>query len=92
MSTAEDVVEHRFENHLSEYYGGVLSLLRDADSNWIFGSGEAKVELKHRLEHEALADWIITIETVDKMTNRHSRGLWSGKFNFEKSNIPNGYK
>jgi hypothetical protein len=92
MSTAEDVVDHRLENHLSEYYSGVLSLLCDADSNWIFGPGAANVELKHRLEREALDDVIITIETVDKMTNRHSRGLWSGKFNFEKSNIPNGCK
>ena len=75
MSTAEDMVERRFEHLLSEYYGGVFSLLCDADSNWIFGPGAAKVELKHRLEREALGDVIITIETVDKMTNRHSRGL-----------------
>jgi hypothetical protein len=69
-STAEDVVDRRFENHLSEYYDGVISLLRNADSIWMFGPGEAKVELKNRLEREALGDRIITIETVDKMTDR----------------------
>ena len=70
MSTAEDVVDRRFGNHLSEYYDGVISMLRDADSIWIFGPGEAKVELKNRLERDDLGERIITIETVDKMTDR----------------------
>ncbi len=70
MSTAEDVVDRRFENHLSEYYDGVVALLRNADLVWIFGPGEAKVELKNCLEREEMGDQIVTIETVDKMTDR----------------------
>ena len=70
MSTAEDVVDRRYENHLSGYYDGVISLLRNADSIWIFGPGEAKVELKKRLEHEDLGGRIVSVETVDKMTDR----------------------
>ena len=70
MSTAEDVVDRRFENHLGEYYDGVISLLRNADSIWIFGPGEAKVELKNCLEREEMGDRIASIETVDKMTDR----------------------
>jgi len=48
----------------------VVSLLRNADSIWIFGPGEAKVELQKRLEHQDLGARIVSVETVDKMTNR----------------------
>lgn len=70
MSTAEDVGDRRYANHLNEYYDGVVSLLRNADSIWIFGPGEAKVELQKRLERLDLGDRIVRVETVDKMTNR----------------------
>ena len=70
MSNAEDMIDRRYANHLSEYYDGVISLLRNADSIWIFGPGEAKVELKKRLEREELGERIIRVETVDKMTDR----------------------
>ncbi len=70
MSTAEDVSERKFVNHLSGYYDGVVSLLRNADMIWIFGPGEAKVELKKRLEREDMGGRIVSIDTVDKMTDR----------------------
>ena len=70
MSTAEDVGDRRYENHLNEYYDGVVSLLRNADSILIFGPGEAKVELQKRLENQNLGERITSVETVDKMTNR----------------------
>jgi len=70
MSMAEDVSDRRYGNHLNGYYDGVVSLLRNADSIWIFGPGEAKGELKKRLEHEELGGRIISVETVDKMTDR----------------------
>ncbi len=70
MSTAEDVMDRRYGNHLSGYYDGVVTLLRNADSIWIFGPGEAKDELKKRLEHQDLGKRIVSVETVDKMTDR----------------------
>lgn len=70
MSTAEDVGDRRYGNHLNGYYDGVVSMLRNADSIWIFGPGEAKVELQKRLEHQDLGGRIDRVETVDKMTNR----------------------
>jgi hypothetical protein len=70
MSNAEDVSDRRFENHLNGYYDGVVSLLRDADSIWIFGPGEAKVQLQKRFEDQDLGGRIESVETVDKMTNR----------------------
>jgi len=70
MSTAEDVMDRRYRNHLSGYYDGVVSMLRNADSIWIFGPGEAKVELKKRLERNELGERIVSVESVDKMTDR----------------------
>jgi hypothetical protein len=68
-STAEDMRDRQFEDHLGRYYEGIISMIRDADSIWIFGPGEAKVELENRLKHEELGGRIVGIETVDKMTD-----------------------
>jgi hypothetical protein len=68
-STAEDVRDRQFDNSLDNYYKGIISLIRDADSIWIFGPGEAKVELESLLKHENLGEHIVGVETVDKMTD-----------------------
>ena len=44
-------------------------LNRDAESILIFGPGEAKGELKKRLERLNLGEHIAGVETVDKMTD-----------------------
>jgi len=67
---AEDQRDRRFTGHLHKYYDKVVSYIRDADSILILGPGEAKVELKTRLESEALGGRIAGIETVDKLTER----------------------
>jgi hypothetical protein len=68
-STAEDVRDRQFGDHLKDFYNGIISLIRGNDSIWIFGPGEAKVELENRLRHENLGERIIGVETVDKMTD-----------------------
>jgi len=68
--SAEDVRDRQFGNHLNRYYDEVIAVIRGADSIQIFGPGEAKGELEKRLEREGLKAHIITIETVDKMTDR----------------------
>jgi hypothetical protein len=68
-STAEDMRDRQFGDHLGRYYEGIISVIRDADSIWLFGPGEAKVELENRLKHEELGGRIVGIETVDKMTD-----------------------
>ncbi|MGA9118173.1 MAG: hypothetical protein WB699_02305 [Bacteroidota bacterium] len=65
----EDQRDRRFTGHLDKYYEKVVSSIRDADSLLIIGPGEAKSELKARLESEALGGRIVGIETVDKMTD-----------------------
>jgi hypothetical protein len=60
----------QIEGHLSGYYDGVVSMLRNADLIWIFGPGEAKTELKKRLDRVDLGGRIVSVEAVNKMTNR----------------------
>jgi hypothetical protein len=47
-----------------------MEYIRDAEFIQIFGPGEAKLELEKRLKHEELSGCIVTIETIDKMTDR----------------------
>jgi hypothetical protein len=68
-STAEDVRDRQFMDHLGLYYDEIVSLVRDADSILIIGPGEAKVELENQLKHANLEERIVGIEAADKMTN-----------------------
>ena len=67
---AEDSRQRTFTGHLNIYYDAVIASIRDAKSILIFGPGEAKGELKKRLEKSKLSGRIAVVETVDKMTNR----------------------
>jgi len=51
------------------YYGEILTSIRDAESILIFGPGEAKFELKNRLEQLNLQGRIVGIESADIMTD-----------------------
>jgi hypothetical protein len=67
---ADDSRERRFTGVLNIYYNAVIACIRDAESILIFGPGEAKGELKKRLQKNKLAGRIVGIETIDKMTDR----------------------
>lgn len=69
-STAEDVRDRQYNNHLNDFYDQVITEIRDASSIWIFGPGEAKVELENRLRQAELGARVVGIETQDKMTTR----------------------
>jgi hypothetical protein len=45
-----DSCQKTFTGHLNSYYDAVLMCLRDAESILIIGPGEAKGELKDRLD------------------------------------------
>lgn len=66
----EDVRERRFEGQLHRYYDDVIAHLRDAHAILIFGPGEAKGELKARLERDGLGGSVVAVEAADKMTDR----------------------
>ena len=67
---ADDSRQKTFTGHLNIYYDAVIAAIRDAESILIFGPGEAKGELRKRLERNNLGGRIVAIETVDKMTDR----------------------
>ncbi|MFC1782737.1 hypothetical protein ACFL02_04020, partial [Planctomycetota bacterium] len=66
---SEDLQDRRFMVHLDRFYDEVISFIRDAESILILGPGEAKGELKKRMESKGLLGNIVGVETVDKMTD-----------------------
>jgi len=68
--SSEDVRDRQFENRLNSFYDAVVAVIRDGDSVQIFGPGEAKGELRKRLESGGFKGHILAVETVDKMTDR----------------------
>jgi hypothetical protein len=66
---ADDARQRELTEHLNGYYEEVVSRIRDAESILIFGPGEAKGELKARLERHKLGGRVVGIETSDKMTD-----------------------
>ena len=69
-SSAEDVSDRRYWNHLGEYYDKVIAHIGDAKSILIFGPGEAKHELKKRLESEGMLDNIVSVDDAERLTDR----------------------
>jgi hypothetical protein len=65
---ADDSREREYTGHLARYYDDIISHLRPARSILIFGPGEAKGELKKRVEKDKGDARIVAVETVDKMT------------------------
>ena len=66
---AQDIQQRTFTEHLNIYYDAVVGSIRNAESILILGPGEAKGELKERLEKHGLGGRIAAIETTDKMTD-----------------------
>jgi hypothetical protein len=67
---AEDKLERKGAAHLNHYYDQVIDALRDAHEIVILGPGEAKTELRTRIEHKKLRGQIIEMKTTDKLTDR----------------------
>ena len=65
---ADDLLQNEFTEHLNKYYDEVISLLQNAVTILILGPGEAKGELKKRLERHPLKGREVEVETADKMT------------------------
>ena len=68
--SSEDIRDRQFGDHLNTFYDAVIATVRDGNTIQIFGPGEAKGELKKRLEGGDFKGRILAVETVDKMTDR----------------------
>ena len=70
MVPADDSREREYTGNLAHYYDEVISCLRPAEEILLFGPGEAKGELKKRIERDKLDLRVHSVETTDKMTER----------------------
>jgi len=66
----DDLRERARVGHLNAYFDRVISCIRDAESILVFGPGEAKSELRKRMDGNPLRGHVVGVETVDKMTDR----------------------
>ena len=59
----------RFRLQLKKYYQQVISSLKDANSIFIMGPGEAKIEFQKAIKrYKSLQGRVLKVETADKMT------------------------
>lgn len=66
---ADEVKDQKLDQHLNEFYHEVIDCTHEAGHLLIFGPGEAKAELRKRLDREKPGNRVVWIETEDKMTN-----------------------
>jgi hypothetical protein len=78
---ADDVRQRELTGHFNSFYDEVVSSIREAESILILGPGEAKGELRKRLEKGKLSRRIIGIKTSDKMTEKQIVAVVRGHFN-----------
>jgi hypothetical protein len=67
---ADDKRERALTGHMNSYYDAVIAKTAAAPVLFIFGPGEAKGELKRRLEHKNLGSKVSGLEAADKLTDR----------------------
>ena len=66
----EKKYEERYGQHLDRYYDEVISQLDQPEAVFIFGPGEADLQLKERLSRsKTLSEHTVENETTDKLTD-----------------------
>ena len=78
---ADDVRQRALTGHLNSFYDEVAASISEAESILILGPGEAKGELRKRLEKDNLSRRIVGIKTSDKMTEKQIVAVVRGHFN-----------
>ena len=64
-------LEQKRQHHLHEYYHRVIDAIRGADSIYVFGPGEAKIEFVKALKKsKSLAPKVSKVAAAGKMTQR----------------------
>ena len=90
MVPADDSREREYTGHLANYYDEVISCLRPAEAILLFGPGEAKGELRKRIEKNKLDLRITSFLTSDKMTERQISQKVRRHYLPQKSAVPPG--
>ncbi|MBE0687291.1 MAG: hypothetical protein IH585_14975 [Anaerolineaceae bacterium] len=70
VKNSENLHNPQSEILLDRYYNVIISLINNAESIWIFGPDDAKVELEDCLRTAGFGARVVGIETVAEMTNR----------------------
>jgi len=71
----------RYKNQLSKYYQQVISTIQNADSIFIMGPGEAKLELEKAIKRRKdMLSKLLKVETADKMTRKQMVAYVKGFF------------
>ena len=65
----DDIRQRESKEELSDYFDDVIFCIRAAEEILIFGPGEAKDELRKRLEKDHLGRRIVGVEASDQMTD-----------------------
>jgi len=68
-TSADDIRQRDLTGRLDGFYDDVISCARGAEEILIIGPGEAKGELRKRLEKNYLGRRIVGVEASDKMTD-----------------------
>jgi hypothetical protein len=68
-STAEDKQDKQLGKHLGNYYEGIISFIREADSIWIIGPDKAKHEFEDHLKRGEFRGRIEAVEPFGKMSD-----------------------
>jgi hypothetical protein len=77
--------EERYEQHLDRYYDEVISHLEQPEALFIFGPGEAKLQLRERISlSKSLSERIVAIETTDKLTDPQIVAKVKQHFGFDR--------
>ncbi len=66
---ADDSQQRSFTGHLNVYYDHVIDAIGDAEALLILGPGEAKGELKKRIEGKNHSEYLVSVRAVGKMTH-----------------------
>lgn len=69
MVPADDSRQAALTGELNSYYDQVILTMRNACAIYICGPGEAKGELRSRIEQSPLSGRITAVETADTMTD-----------------------
>jgi hypothetical protein len=88
---AEDTRQRAFAGHLDIYYDEVISCIHDAQSVLLLGPGEAKGEIKKRMENKKFPGQIAGVETADKMTHPQIAAKVRRYFQIPKISFPAGF-